>query len=67
MAANRGKSLGQNLQELFVEVGSFCSLRENFHLTQEAKEKFTGTLRQEPRDLMGRRAPRAAAKQWIFE
>ena len=51
----RGKSLGQQLQELFAEVGSFYSLRENFHLTPEVKEKFTGKLRGEPRDLMGRK------------
>ena len=55
MVARRGKSLGQQLKELFAEVGSFYSLRENFHLTQEAKEKFTGKLQKEPRDLMGRK------------
>src|SRR6202158_4075868 len=55
MVARRGKSLGQQLQELFAEVGSFYSLRENFLLTQEAKEKFTGKLHGEPRDLMVRK------------
>jgi phosphoglucomutase len=55
MVARRGKSLSQQLQELFAEVGSFYSLRENFHLTPEAKEKFTGKLHGEPRDLMGRK------------
>ena len=55
MVAKRGKSLGQQLKELFAEVGSFYSLRENFHLTQEAMEKFTGKLKKEPRDLMGRK------------
>ena len=55
MVACRGKSLGQQLQELFAEVGSFYSLRENFHLTPEVKQKFTGKLRGEPRDLMGRK------------
>ncbi len=55
MVAKRGKSLGQQLKELFVEVGSFYSLRENFHLTQEAMEKFTGKLRKEPSELMGRK------------
>jgi phosphoglucomutase len=55
MVACRGKSPGQQLQELFVEVGSFYSLRENFHLTPEVKEKFTGKLHGEPRDLMGRK------------
>ena len=33
----------------------FTVLRENFHLTQEVKDKFTGKLRGEPRDLMGRK------------
>jgi phosphoglucomutase len=55
MVAKRGKSLGQQLEELFAEVGSFYSLRENFHLTREAMEKFTGKLQKEPRDLMGRK------------
>jgi alpha-D-glucose phosphate-specific phosphoglucomutase len=55
MVAKRGKSLGQQLQDLFAEVGSFYSLRENFRLTQEVKEKFTGKLQKEPRDMMGRK------------
>jgi phosphoglucomutase len=55
MVAQRGKSLGQQLEELFAEVGSFYSLRENFHLTQEAMEKFTEKLRREPHELMGRK------------
>ena len=42
-------SLGQQLQELFAEVGSFYSLRENFHLTREVKDKFTGESHGEPR------------------
>ena len=33
----------------------FIRQRENFHLTQEVKEKFTGKLGAEPRDLMGRK------------
>jgi phosphoglucomutase len=55
MVACRGKSLGQQLKELFAEVGSFYSLRENFHLTQQVKEKFTEKLQREPRDLMSRK------------
>ncbi len=55
MVAKRGKSLGQQLKELFAEVGSFYSLRENFHLTREAMAKFTGKLGKEPRELMGRK------------
>jgi phosphoglucomutase len=55
MVARRGKSLGQQLKQLFADVGSFHSLRENFHLTQQVKEKFTEKLQREPRDLMGRK------------
>ena len=55
MVARRGKSLGQQLQELFAKVGSFYSLRENFRLTPEVKEKFTGKLQREPREFMGRK------------
>jgi phosphoglucomutase len=55
MVANRGKSLGQQLKELFAEVGSFYSLRENFHLTSQAMEKFTVKLRKGPTEVMGRK------------
>src|SRR5471030_450765 len=41
MVAKRRKSLGQQLKELFVKVGSFYPVRENFHLTDEAKANFT--------------------------
>ncbi len=54
MVARRGKSLGKQLQELFVKVGSFYPRRENFRLTQEVKEKFTGKLGSEPREFFGR-------------
>jgi len=55
MVACRGKSLGKQLQELFVKVGSFYPQRENFRLTPEVKEKFTGKLQQEPREFSGRK------------
>jgi phosphoglucomutase len=55
MVAKRGKSLRQQLKELFAEVGSFYSLRENFHLTSQAMEKFTVKLRKEPTEVMGRK------------
>jgi len=55
MVARRGKSLGRQLQELFVKVGSFYPQRENFRLTPEVKEKFTGKLGQNPRDFFGRK------------
>jgi phosphoglucomutase len=53
MVARRGKSLGQQLQDLFAEVGSFYPLRENFRLTPEVKEKFTKKLRLDPRTFAG--------------
>ena len=53
--ARRGKSLGQQLQELFVKVGSFYPRRENFRLTPEVKEKFTGKLRTQPEEFFGRK------------
>jgi len=59
MVAKRGKSLGEQLKQLFAEVGSFYSLRENFHLTQEAMEKFTEKLHKEPSDLLGRKVTQA--------
>ena len=54
MVAKRGKSLGAQLKLLFADVGSFYPQRENFRLTSEVKEKFTGKLRNEPRDFFGR-------------
>jgi phosphoglucomutase len=55
MVARRAKPLGQQLQDLFAKVGSFYSQRENFRLTQDVKEKFTGKLQHEPREFFGRR------------
>jgi phosphoglucomutase len=55
MVANRGKSLRQQLDELFVKVGSFYPMRENFRLTDEVKEKFTSKLKTEPREFFGQR------------
>ncbi len=53
--AVRGKSLGEQLRELFVKVGSFYPQRENFRLTPEVQQKFTEKLRQEPREFFGRK------------
>ncbi len=55
MVARRGKSLGVQLRELFVKVGSFYPQRENFRLTPDVKEKFTEKLGQNPRDFFGRK------------
>ena len=53
MVARRGKSLGTQLKELFVKVGSFYPRRENFRLTPEVKEKFTKKLSLQPREFNG--------------
>jgi len=53
--ARRGKSLGEQLQELFVKVGSSYPQRENFRLTPQVKEKFTGKLEHPPREFCDRR------------
>ena len=55
MVARRGKPLGAQLSQLFAEVGSFYPQRENFHLTPQVKETFTGKLQQEPREFFGRK------------
>src|SRR5713226_9140027 len=54
MVAKRGKSLGEQLKELFVKVGSFYPRRENFRLTPEVKDKFTKKLRSDPPEFSGR-------------
>jgi phosphoglucomutase len=53
MVARRGTSLGTQLANLFAELGSFYSLRENFRLTPEAKQKFTEKLRRDPSEFHG--------------
>jgi len=65
MVARRGKSLGKQLQELFVKVGSFCPQRENFRLTPEVKEKFTGKLQSEPREFFGRKVGEVVRKDGL--
>src|SRR5215469_6540400 len=55
MVARRGKTLGEQLQEVFAKVGSFYPQRENFRLTPEVKDKFTGKLQSEPREFFDRK------------
>jgi len=55
MVANRGKSLGVQLKELFGKVGSFYPVRENFRLTPEVKAAFTEKLKADPKELSGRK------------
>ena len=65
MVARRGKSLGKQLQELFVKVGSFCPQRENFRLTPEVKEKFTGKLQSDPSEFFGRKVGEVVRKDGL--
>ena len=70
MVARRGKSLGQQLKELFAKVGSFHPQRENFRLTPEVKEKFTEKLQSEPREFFGHKVTEIVRKdglKLIFE
>ncbi len=55
MVASRGKSLGEQLRELFAKVGSFYPVRENFRLTPERKAAFTEKLKKDPTELSGRK------------
>jgi phosphoglucomutase len=55
MVAKRGKSLGEQLKGLCNQVGSYYPQRENFRLTAEVKDKFTGKLRSDPREFCGHR------------
>jgi alpha-D-glucose phosphate-specific phosphoglucomutase len=59
MVARRGTSLGQRLEAIFAEVGSFYPMRENFRLTPEVKQTFTSKLTAEPREFCGRRVSQA--------
>ena len=53
MVARRGKSIGEQLQALFAEVGSYYPNRENFRLTPEVKEKFTQKVKGDPTEIGG--------------
>ncbi len=56
--ARRGKSLGEQLQDICNQVGSNYPRRENFRLTPEAQAKFTEKLQSDPRDFCGRAVSR---------
>src|ERR1700757_2827619 len=65
MVARRGKSLGKQLSELFVKVGSFYPRRENFRLTPEVKTKFTEKLTSDPREFCGLRVGEVVRKDGL--
>lgn len=58
MVAVRGQTLAEQLQSLFAKVGSYFPIRENFHLTNDAKDKFTEKLKTDPTELAGRKVQR---------
>jgi phosphoglucomutase len=58
MVARRGKSLQEQLRELFGKVGSYYPRRENFRLTPQVQQKFTEKVQAEPREFFGRRISR---------
>jgi phosphoglucomutase len=55
MVAVRGKSLGDQLKELFSKVGEFYPNRESFRLTSEVKAKFVEKVKTDPTELGGRK------------
>ncbi len=63
--AKRGKSLGAQLKQLFVDVGSFYPIRENFRLTPEVLAKFTEKLRVDPKEFSGRRVTETVRKDGL--
>jgi phosphoglucomutase len=65
MVANRKQSLGRMLEQLFVKVGSFYPMRENFRLTPEVQAKFTEKLRLDPHQFAGRKVDEAVRKDGL--
>ncbi len=65
MVARRGKLLGEQLRQLFAKVGSYYPRRENFRLTPEVKEKFTGKLQSNPQDFSGRKVSEVVRKDGL--
>jgi alpha-D-glucose phosphate-specific phosphoglucomutase len=65
MVARRGQTLTQQLNKLFVDVGSFYPKRENFHLTQDVMDKFTVKLTKEPKTFSGRKVSDVVRKDGL--
>jgi phosphomannomutase len=53
--ARRGKTIGEQLKDIFGKVGSFYPNRENFRLTPEVKQKFTEKVKNDPTEIGGRK------------
>jgi alpha-D-glucose phosphate-specific phosphoglucomutase len=70
MVARRGRSIGEQLQDLFGKYGSFYPVRENFRLTGEGKQKFTEKVKKDPEELAGQKVKqvvRTDGLKLIFE
>jgi alpha-D-glucose phosphate-specific phosphoglucomutase len=65
MVAQREQSLGRLLRDLFVKVGSFYPIRENFRLTPEVQAKFTKKLRLDPHSFAGHKVSEAVRKDGL--
>jgi phosphomannomutase len=65
MVAQREQSLGRLLRDLFVKVGSFYPIRENFRLTPEVQAKFTKQLRLDPHSFAGHKVSEAVRKDGL--
>lgn len=65
MVARRGQPLGQQLRKLFADVGSFYPRRENFHLTDDVKQKFTKKLQADPKEFAGHKVQEVVRKDGL--
>jgi phosphoglucomutase len=53
--ARRNQPLLAQIRDLFGKVGSFYPQRDNFRLTPEVKQQFTGKLKNDPAEFSGRK------------
>jgi phosphoglucomutase len=65
MVAQRKKSLGEQLKDLFVKVGSYYPCRDNFRLTAEVKETFTKKSQVSPAEFCGRKVAEVVRKDGL--
>ena len=63
--ARRGRSLGEQLQAISNQVGSFYPQRENFRLTPEVRAKFTEKLRSDPSEFCGHEVSEVVRKDGL--
>ncbi len=65
MVAVRGKSLAEQIRDLFVKVGSLYPQRDNFLLTEQVKANFTSKLVGDPQDFSGRKVKEVVRKDGL--